>query len=218
MTLNHYPTRSYFHSPLELCRLQDRLSDVHRMQSAKIAHYTHFLQSCSTHKSTNNSTNSNTVEQNERLFPDRHIMCSHLTILPRQQSFELSGYLRYSVKSIPLELSFSNSLSHNTKLTIPELHVCNCTDDYKLYHPLERYSSTFIIFHSRNLMATCCLNLWLTCQLLTDSIGITHYQNDTTLDHSYVWAYMHLQHMHFLTILVEVNRVNWISLGLTYRE
>ena len=26
------------------------------------------------------------------------------------------------------------------------------------------------------------------------------------------------QHIHLLTILVEVNRVNWISLGLTYRE
>jgi hypothetical protein len=118
-------------------------------------------------------------------------MCSHLTILPRQQSLGLSGYSRYSVDSIPFELSFSNFLSHNTKLTVPEVHVCTCTDDYKLYHPLERYSSTFIIFHSQNLMATCCLNLWLTRQLLTDSIG-THYQNDTTLDHSYVWVYMHL--------------------------
>ena len=59
-------------------------------------------------------------------------MCSHLTVLPPQQSLELWGYLRYSLHAMPFELSFSNFLCHNTKLTIPEVHVCTCTEDYTI--------------------------------------------------------------------------------------
>ena len=179
------------------------------MQSAKIAHYTHSPQSC---KSTNNSNMLyivHIVEQKWENLADRQIMCSHLTIFPRQQSFELSGqyHSRWQCKTY-----------YNIRGTCIRLYL---HWHYKLYHPLEseRYSSTFIIFYSRNLTATCCLNLWLTCQLLTDSIGTLSKWYHSV--HSYhMCAHTCISPTHTLTyyILVEINRVNWISLGLTCKE
>ena len=125
--------------------------------TAKIAHYTHFSQSCSTHKSTNNSTNSNTVEQNERLFQiDTSCVLICLFFL---DSNHLNCQDTYDTQWIQYR---SSSRTQTLSVTIQNL-LCQ---RYTFV-----YSSTFIIFHSQNLMATCCLNIWPTCQLLTDSIG-----------------------------------------------
>jgi len=55
------------------------------------------------------------------------------------------------------------------------------------FHSWKILFSTFIIFHSWNLTATCCLNIWLTHQLLTDSIGTLSKWYHSV--HSYVCAY-----------------------------
>ena len=87
--------------------------------------------------------------------------------------------IRYSVKSIPLELSFSNSLSHNTKLTIPGVHVCTCTDITSCIILLKdtlllSSYSTLGIWRLRAVSTYGSLaNCWQTQSV--------HYQNDTTL-------------------------------------
>ena len=121
-------------------------------------------------KSTTNSTNSNTVEQNERLFQiDTSCVLICLFFL---DSNHLNCQDTYDTQWIQY-----HSSSHTQTLSVTIQNLVIKVQSFVLALTiticllLDRYSSTFIIFHSRNLTATCCLNLWLTCQLLTDSIG-----------------------------------------------
>ena len=94
------------------------------MQSAKIEHYSLPSIMLDT-KSTTNS-----VEQNERLLQNTSHVFSSLAILPRQQSLELSGYLRHSdsVDSIiPLKLLFSY-------FSVAKYKTCNTRRYTLLYH------------------------------------------------------------------------------------
>ena len=210
VTLNHY--RPYFHSPLELCRLQDRLSHVHCMQSAKIAHYTHSL---------NHARHVN--KQFDKLeycrtkwetLPDRHIMCSHLTILPRQQSFELSGY------DTQWNQYHSSSRSQILSVTIQNLLYQGYT--FVLALTLQAVSSSWkILFYFHHIP-------------LSESDGyvlsqpMAHFPTVDRLNRyiikmiplcPFICVRIHASPAHTLvTILVEVNRANWISLGLTCKE
>lgn len=184
------------------------------MQSAKIAHYSLPSIMLDT-KSTTNS-----VEQNERLLLDTSHVFSSLAILPRQQSLELSGYLRHSdsVDSIiPLKLLFSFFLSREIQnLQYQKIHVIvPCTDDYNPYPSPERYYFTFIIFYSRNLWWLQAVSIWLTFQLLIDLIGtllewyhsLLHMRGQT----------LHLQHIlsYLLSLQRSTERIGYLGMTCT---
>ena len=196
----------YFHSPLSTCKI-DSLTSI--VCSPRRSHIT---------LTPLNHANQQTIR----------ICCTLSTLLNKNErilQIDKSCVLiwLFFLDSNHLNCQDNTTRDDNAKLTtISEVHVCLYLHwHYKLYHPLEseRYSSTFIIFYSRNLTATCCLNLWLTCQLLTDSIGTLSKWYHSV--HSYhMCAHTCISPTHTLTyyILVEINRVNWISLGLTCKE
>ena len=81
-----------------------------------------------------------------------------------------SNHLNWTVRILTIRSGFNTleqKVSETIQYLLSEVHTFVLALTITIYILLERYSSTFIIFHSRNLTAMCCLNIWLTCQLLT---------------------------------------------------
>ena len=182
------------------------------MQSAKIAHYTHSL---------NHARHVN--KQFDKLeycrtkwetLPDGHIMCSHLTILPRQQSFELSGY------DTQWNQYHSSSRSQILSVTIQNLLYQGYT--FVLALTLQAVSSSWKIlfyFHHIPLSESDGYVLSQPMAHLPTVDRLNRYIIKMIPLCPFICVRIHASPAHtLLTILVEVNRANWISLGLTCKE
>jgi len=168
------------------------------MQSAKIAHYTHhFPQSCSTH---NHSTNSNTVEQNERLFQiDTSCVLICLFFLDSnhlncQDTYD-TQWIQYHSSSHTQTLSVTiQNLLYQRYMFVLALTITSCIILLK---------DTLLYFHHIPLLESdgYVLSQYMAHSPTVDRLNRYIIKMIPLCSFICVCIYMHLQHIHLFTFL-----------------